>query len=82
MIATSTTIRIRLGIRLRRIETARLLRAVTNINAAPITSEFSNLVVTAKAEHIPNVWQKMGFSAQSPPIKVDLAVGPPMGIGA
>ena len=61
MIVICTIMRILVGTRFRTRETAKLDIVQTKITARHMTRVVAILIVTARAEHIPNTWSAMGL---------------------
>ena len=70
MTASSTMIRIFRGILFLIKEIIRLEKETTIVMEIPMTKAVVILTVTARAEHIPNIWIDMGFSPQIGSVKV------------
>ncbi len=61
-----------MGVILRRMDTVILDMAVTKMRLKPMMRVFTSRLVTARAEQIPRICRKMGFSFHSPKRKIRL----------
>ncbi len=64
--STWTIMRIRSGVTFLSADTVALDMAVTKMSPSPMIKVLVMRLVTAKAEQMPKIWRKTGFSSQTP----------------
>ena len=74
MIVISTIMRMLAGMKLRIKLTATLEQQSTKMTAKHMIEAVSNLVVTARAEHIPRLSKAMGLESKSGPKRTSLGL--------